>query len=122
MAYWQGRDFIGFGPSAFSTVGLRRWQNIPDTASYTARMLSGESCVSFEEALTAETRRAEIAAFGIRMANGVASETLAGWSEPLAEFHELGFLKEHAGRTILTRRGKLMADAVRLRRFRRHDP
>lgn len=29
QAYWLGADYLGFGPSAFSTVGLHRWQNIP---------------------------------------------------------------------------------------------
>jgi oxygen-independent coproporphyrinogen-3 oxidase len=27
-AYWSGEDYLGLGPSAVSTVGLRRWQNI----------------------------------------------------------------------------------------------
>src|SRR5262249_41173722 len=35
QAYWLGADYLGFGPSAFSTRGLHRWQNIPDTAGYT---------------------------------------------------------------------------------------
>src|SRR5436305_14416443 len=29
-SYWRGDDYIGIGPSAFSTVGLERWQNIAD--------------------------------------------------------------------------------------------
>jgi len=25
-AYWLGKDYLGIGPSAFSTVGIQRWQ------------------------------------------------------------------------------------------------
>ena len=31
-AYWLGKDFLGIGPSAFSTVGMQRWQNVCDIA------------------------------------------------------------------------------------------
>ena len=34
QAYWAGRDYLGLGPSAVSTIGGRRWKNIPDTARY----------------------------------------------------------------------------------------
>ena len=34
IAYWEGKDYIGLGPSACSTVGDRRWQNVPDIKRY----------------------------------------------------------------------------------------
>ncbi len=34
QGYWQGRDYLGLGPSAVSTSAGRRWKNIPDTAQY----------------------------------------------------------------------------------------
>ena len=34
LAYWLGEDFLGLGPSAFSTVGNKRWKNVSDTAKY----------------------------------------------------------------------------------------
>lgn len=112
FAYWRGLDYLGFGPSAFSTVGLRRWQAIPDTAEYTSRILAGESVVSFAEELSAATREGEIAAFAVRTREGLATAGLARWGNALQEFRELGFLEDRGDRTILTRRGKLMADAV----------
>ena len=112
FAYWRGADYLGFGPSAFSTVGLQRWQNVPDSAAYMDRVLSGESATGFTEKLTAETRAGEIAAFAVRTREGIATNALDRWSKELREFHELGFLEERGDRTILTRRGKLMADSV----------
>ena len=35
-AYWEGRDYLGLGPSACSTVGTRRWQNVADLDRYLA--------------------------------------------------------------------------------------
>ena len=42
-AYWSGRDYLGLGPSAVSTIGLRRWQNISDYRIYSDRVLAGQS-------------------------------------------------------------------------------
>jgi oxygen-independent coproporphyrinogen-3 oxidase len=112
QAYWHGADYLGFGPSAFSTQGLRRWQNVPDTAAYTERVLTGASAVSFEENLREDQRRGEILAFALRTARGVARADVAPWSDAVREFEEHGLLQEDAGRLGLTRRGRLMADTV----------
>jgi oxygen-independent coproporphyrinogen-3 oxidase len=112
FAYWRGADYLGFGPSAFSTVGLRRWQNVADTAAYTQRVLAGESTIHFTEELTAATRAGEIAAFAMRTRDGIATDALSRWSAEMREFHELGLIEDRDGRTVLTRRGKLMADSV----------
>lgn len=112
LAYWQGRDFLGFGPSAFSSIGLKRSQNVCDTAAYVQRISSGESATSFTEELTREKRQGEIAAFGMRMAAGLPEAQLAPWEEAVREFRALGFIEEREERAVLTRRGKMMADSV----------
>ena len=38
-AYWRGEDYLGIGPSAVSTRGLRRWQNVSDYRAYADRVL-----------------------------------------------------------------------------------
>ena len=111
-AYWSGADYLGFGPSAFSTCGLQRWQNIPDTAEFTRRICSGESAISFRENLTESQRRGEIAALALRTARGIERSALDAWSDAVAEFTKLGLLTDHRGRISLTRRGKLLADSV----------
>jgi oxygen-independent coproporphyrinogen-3 oxidase len=112
FAYWRRADYLGFGPSAFSTVGLRRWQNVADSAAYMDRVLNGESAGSFAEELTSATRAGEVAAFAVRTREGIATEALGRWTSELSEFRELGFLEARGDRTVLTRRGKLMADSV----------
>ncbi len=112
LAYWRGADYLGFGPSAFSTVGVERWKNVADTAEYTRRIGGGESAIGFTEQVSPQTRASERAAFGMRMSEGVPLAELSTRPAALAEFRELGFGEERAGRAVLTRRGRLMADAV----------
>jgi oxygen-independent coproporphyrinogen-3 oxidase len=111
-AYWHGADYLGFGPSAFSTVGLDRWENVRDTAEYTRRILADENAAGFREQLSPETRRGEIAAFALRTTRGLPTAELAPWSETLAHFLAIGLLIEDGGRVRLTPRGKLLADSV----------
>lgn len=112
FAYWLASDYLGFGPSAFSTVGESRWQNVPDSAGYTARALADTSPVSFEETVKPTTRIAERIAFSLRTNRGVPHELLTPWRREVDEFHALGFLQNIGGSVVLTRKGKLMADTV----------
>ena len=111
-AYWLGADYLGFGPGAFSTVGLSRWENVRDTAGYTRGMLGGTPVFGIREELSAETRAGEIAAFRIRMAEGIPADELGRWSDAMAEFEKLGLVVCGEGAVRLTRRGKLLADSV----------
>ena len=113
LAYWQGRDYLGLGPSAFSTVGERRWANVRDTGVYNDRIHVGVTAADFEEAVPPALRRAETIAFGLRTNRGVALESLQAWPEEVAEFAALGLLETTpASRVLLTRRGRLLADTV----------
>ena len=111
-AYWLGADYLGFGPGAFSTVGFSRWENVRDTAGYTRRILGGEEVSGFREPLDAATRAGEIAAFRIRMAEGIPEPELARWSDAIAEFEKNGLVERRVGVVRLTRRGKMLADTV----------
>ena len=111
-AYWLGADYLGFGPGAFSTVGFSRWENVRDTAAYTRGMLGGSDVTGFREELDADTRAGEIAAFRIRMAEGIPATEIARWSEAITEFEKLGLAVRSGGTLRLTRRGKLLADSV----------
>src|SRR5947209_19870755 len=57
--YWAGHDYLGIGPSAFSTIGMQRWQNVCDYRAYSDRVLGGSSAIESTESLTAEMKRTE---------------------------------------------------------------
>lgn len=110
--YWAGHDYLGIGPSAFSTVGMRRWQNVCDYRAYSDRILTGESAVNSTEVLTSEMKRGERIALSLRTGNGISSEELKRWPNESREFVDLGLLREIGGNFVLTPRGKLLADSV----------
>jgi oxygen-independent coproporphyrinogen-3 oxidase len=110
--YWAGHDYLGIGPSAFSTIGMRRLQNVCDYRAYSDRVLSNASAVASTEILTPEMKRAERIALALRTRDGISSSELEGWPAESREFLDLGLLREVNGNFILTPRGKLLADSV----------
>lgn len=112
IAYWEGADYLGLGPSAWSTVGEHRWQNVPDTAAYVRAMQAGVRPISAEEILPAETRAAEKIAFGLRMNAGIDPSALARSHDLVMTLREEGLLEDHGPRIRLTPRGRLLADEI----------
>ena len=110
--YWAGHDYLGIGPSAFSTIGMQRLQNVCDYRAYSDLILSGESAVGSTEILTPEMKRTERIALALRTRDGISSKELASWPNERREFLDLGLLREANGHFILTPRGKLLADSV----------
>jgi oxygen-independent coproporphyrinogen III oxidase len=111
-AYWLGKDYLGVGPSAFSTVGMHRWQNVCDYRSYADRVLSGQSPRGFGENLTNEMKRTERIALSLRTRDGVAAADVKLFAQQTNEFIALGLLRESNGNFLLTRKGKSLADSV----------
>jgi oxygen-independent coproporphyrinogen-3 oxidase len=110
--YWAGEDYLGIGPSAFSTVGFERTQNISDYRIYSERILAGGSAVSSTEILTPQMKRGERIALSLRTPGGIPTTELDQWPNERREFEALGLLREVEGSCVLTPRGKLLADSV----------
>ncbi len=116
LAYWTGADYLGLGPSAYSTCGANRWQNLAETAEYSRRTLAGEEAIDFREEIDEATRRSEAVAFGLRTRYGVTASLVAPWQTTVDEYLEEGFLErfrdETSERLRLTDRGRMVADAL----------
>src|SRR5438552_5716404 len=111
-AYWSGENYLGIGPSAFSTVGMRRWQNVADYRAYADRVLSGQSPIGSTENLTSEIKRVETIALSLRTNKGVSTALLTPFQNETREFIALGLLGKTNGNFVLTRAGKSVADLV----------
>src|SRR6478672_2618338 len=111
-AYWLGKDYLGIGPSAVSTVGMRRWQNVCDYRSYIDRVLARQPAVASIEDLTSEMKRTERIALSLRTRDGVSASELRHSTQQTSEFIALGLLRESDGNFVLTRKGKALADSV----------
>jgi oxygen-independent coproporphyrinogen III oxidase len=111
-AYWAGQNYLGIGPSAFSTIGMKRWQNVADYRRYSDGMLAGHSVISSMEELDAAMKRREIIALALRTQSGVPARWLQGQPNERDEFVELGLLRQRHDNFVLTRKGRLLADTV----------
>jgi oxygen-independent coproporphyrinogen-3 oxidase len=114
--YWTGGDWWGFGPGAHSHVGGVRWWNVRHPTAYAQRLAAGRSPAAARERLTTAERRMEEIMLRARLAEGL---PLALLTPPaLAEAGRLrdsGLIDPAAhasGRLVLTRQGRLLADAV----------
>ena len=112
LAYWLGSDYLGLGPSAFSTLGTQRWQNLANTTEYCTRILDGQSAAEFTEEVDATTRKAEAIAFGLRTNRGVALDLFKEHEAIMNEYLDEGFFFLDRDRIQLTRKGKLVADTL----------
>jgi putative oxygen-independent coproporphyrinogen III oxidase len=110
LAYWLGEDFLGLGPSAFSTVGNSRWKNVSDTATYVTAVDARRDPADFRETLSESLRRSERIAFSLRTSQGVASELIP--KTQAEEFAAIGLLVLREDRWFLTPKGRLLADSV----------
>jgi oxygen-independent coproporphyrinogen-3 oxidase len=67
LAYWRGRDYLGIGMGAVSTVGGVRRRNAPGLHRYVESLLAGECPPRELEPLDAETRERERLLLGLRL-------------------------------------------------------
>src|ERR1700731_1822291 len=101
-AYWSGENYLGIGPSAFSTVGMSRWQNIPDYRQYAERVLSDQPPTGAIENLTPGIKRTEKVALLLRTRDGVSADLLDRFRNQTREFVRLGLLRRSNGSFFLT--------------------
>jgi oxygen-independent coproporphyrinogen-3 oxidase len=112
LAYWFGADYLGMGPSAYSTVGPERWQNVCDTSKYLVQLQAGQMPRINREILTPEVRTAERLAFTLRTKWGVPAHELTAMEKELPALLEEGHLERCGQRIRLTKKGRLVADSV----------
>src|SRR5271157_6476739 len=112
LAYWRGYDYLGLGPSAFSTIGERRWQNTPDTSRYIEQLRSSIEPINFKEDVSDQLREAEGIAFGLRTAIGVSASEMTRWTSELDALRQEGYIQEQNARIRLTAKGRMVADSI----------
>lgn len=113
--YWTGRPFLGFGPSAYSFWGNKRFRNVANLQRYSRALKEGRSPVDFEEQLPYPDNVKELLAVRLRLTEGV---DLIEWNLPLETqqaLHRLrqqGFVQQRHTTWQLTERGMLFYDTV----------
>jgi oxygen-independent coproporphyrinogen III oxidase len=67
LGYWHGRDYLGLGVGAVSTIDGLRWRNAPSLARYTETLTRGDAPRREFEPLEADVRRRERVLLGLRL-------------------------------------------------------
>ena len=115
LAYWLGRDYLGLGIGAVSTIEGRRWRNTPRLAPYVATLAAGRRPERDVEPLPLEVRRRERVMLGLRLdqplhvGNGL-REVLDGAA--LERLHRLGLVERSGATLTLTPRGRMLGGGV----------
>jgi oxygen-independent coproporphyrinogen-3 oxidase len=116
LAYWEGTDWWGFGPGAHSHVAGVRFWNVKHPAAYAQRLAAGESPAAAREQPDAASRALEGVLLRTRLREGLpTSELQSEGRHAVAALIADGLIEGAAavrGRVVLTRRGRLLADAV----------
>jgi oxygen-independent coproporphyrinogen III oxidase len=122
LAYWRGRDYLGLGIGAVSTVRGRRWRTTPRLGVYLAALRAGRRPPREVELLPESVRREERVMLGLRLDEPVPLTPLDVEVDPaaLARLEQLGLARRvsidgtdaaDSGLT-LTEHGRLLGDAV----------
>ncbi len=114
--YWTGGDWWGVGPGAHSHVGGTRWWNVKHPAAWAQRLATGVAPAKAREVLDDSTRHVERVLLEIRLAAGLDLAELDPPGREVARRAVTDGLAEagalDGGRVVLTRRGRLLADAL----------
>jgi len=119
VAYWQGKNWWGYGPGAHSHVGGVRWWNQKHPSSYVKSLAQIGSPALGRETLSATTQLEEQVLLQIRLRSGLNIQVLKdlGVYQPqiVAGLIADGLIEPASalrGLIVLTLRGRLLADSV----------
>ena len=120
QGYWEGRDYLGLGPAATSTLHSRRWTNPDSRQRWTDAVRAGR-LADHAEHITPDIRLMEMIMLCLRTTAGL----------PLADFRQqagFGFIEGHRslirtwqehglvmlrnGRFCLTQEGMLLSNSI----------
>jgi oxygen-independent coproporphyrinogen-3 oxidase len=116
LAYWRGRDYIGLGIGAVSTIDGSRWRTTPRLGRYLAALQAGERPEREVEPLPERVQRSERVLLGLRLDEPLSLEDLGDAVDPAAleRLERLGLVQRSAAGEglALTERGRFLGGGV----------
>jgi len=115
LGYWQGRPFLGFGPSAYSYYEGARFRKTCNFQRWKREVLGGEQGVDFHEKLSRDASEKEMLAVGLRVLQGVDLTEKRFTPETEGTIKKLianGLLERTSNRLRLTKRGSNFYDLI----------
>jgi oxygen-independent coproporphyrinogen-3 oxidase len=118
LAYWRGRDYLGLGIGAVSTIHGRRWRTTPRLGSYLATLAAGERPPREVEELSAPVQRSERVLLGLRLDEplplAAGLDRAVDWSA-VERLERLGLVRRGGSpedTIVLTTRGRFLGGGV----------
>jgi putative oxygen-independent coproporphyrinogen III oxidase len=108
--YWTSQNWLGIGPGAHAHVGGVRWWNAKHPTAYAARLEAGESPALAREVLDEGIRHVERVLLEVRLRDGLPLSLVTG--PGIEKVVTDGSAEIVGDRLVLTRQGRLLADAV----------
>jgi oxygen-independent coproporphyrinogen-3 oxidase len=114
LGYWRGRDYLGLGIGAVSTVGGLRWRNAPKLGVYLRALAAGHRPPRELELLDAATRLRERLLLGLRLDVPLPLRDVAGAvdARALERLERFGLVEASDGALALTPRGRFLGGGV----------
>ena len=120
MGYWQGKTYLGIGPSAHGFDGNQRYWNVSNNASYMQQITKGELPQTIEK-LSVVDRFNESIMIGLRASWGVSLQAMENdlgfryrqhLEEQAKRFVDEGFLHIDNNALKTTPKGAFLADGI----------
>lgn len=119
-AYWHYKDYFGFGPSAHSFVGGKRWWNYSSLKFYISSVNAKGNAVSGEEILTGEEKLEEYIMLALRSRGLLVNEFkekfgeqwLTDHQDELSKLEKTGYLIANDNFIKFTNTGYAVCDEI----------
>ena len=120
IGYWQGKTYLGIGPSAHGFDGVHRYWNVSNNANYMQKITQGELPQTIEK-LSVINRYNESVMIGLRASWGVSLQKMESnlgllyrqhLEEQAQRFIEEGLLHIENDALKTTRSGAFLADGI----------
>jgi len=121
QACWEGRDYLGLGPAAASTLGPLRWTNPEDLRSWAELVRTRQIGLHQRETLSPETRAQERLMLALRTTKGLdlaefralsGQNLLTRHQKLIQALRQKELVRLHQGRLRLTRTGMLVSSSI----------
>ncbi len=129
LGYWEGRDYLGLGPSAVSTINGRRWTNPLPLADYKLAVQTGGIGREAEE-LDQATRLMETVMLRLRTVKGLnlrayqaefGDNFVARHQRLMDLLYQKGLIRIRNNHLALTRNGMLVSNTILAKFFADQD-
>lgn len=121
LAYWTGREYVGFGPGATSYVNGARFRRISDVNRYLDAQRERKNTIQFVENLSTGRAATEAIVMGLRMAGGISRQGIENRygikitdlvGEALEKYREQGFIELDDENIRLTDRAYFVSNSI----------